>query len=101
MLVSSQVDLLELATLFSLCVVNNLPRVCCMQVCCLQLLLMVLLAVMLLPYYIDVLVDEQLDVFMGRKVHRHLIECIPKCALNDVFNSSFLEAIVPVLLRDK
>lgn len=60
---------------------------------------MFLLVVMLLPSYLDVLVYEQLDVFMGRQVHRHLIEYIPKCALNGFFDSALLETIVPVLLR--
>jgi len=54
---------------------------------------MVLLAVMLLPSY--------LDVFVGRKFHRNLIDFIPKCALNDVLNSALLETILLVLLRDK
>lgn len=58
-----------------------------------------LLVVMLLLSYLDVLVYEKLDVFMGRQVHRHLIDCIPKCALNDVFVFALLEIIVPVLLR--
>jgi len=49
----------------------------------------------------DVLVYEQLDVFMGRQVHRHLIVCIPKCALNSVFYSTLMEAIELVLLRDR
>lgn len=60
---------------------------------------MMLLAMMLLPSYIDILVCEKLDVFVGRKVHRHLIDYIPKCALNDVFDLDFLGTIVPVLLR--
>ncbi len=59
---------------------------------------MVLLAVMLLLSYLHVLVYEQLDVFMGRQVHIQLIDCIPKCALNDVFYSALLEAIIPVVL---
>lgn len=62
---------------------------------------MILLIVMLLLSYLDVLFYEQLDVFMGRQVHRHLIDYIPKCALNGVFISAFLETIVPVLLRGK
>lgn len=60
-----------------------------------------LLVVMLLLSYLDVLIYEQLDVSMGRQVHRHLIDCIPKCALNSVFISSLLETIVPILLRGK
>ena len=60
---------------------------------------MVLLALMLFLSYLDVLVYEQLDVFVGRQVKRHLIDCIPKCALNGVFDSALLETIVPILLR--
>ena len=59
---------------------------------------MMLLAVML-P--LDVLVYKQLDVFMGRQVHGHLIDCIPKCALNSVFVFVLLETIVPVLVRGR
>ena len=60
-----------------------------MRVCCLLLLLMVLLAVMLiilmlLPSYLDVLIYEELDVFIGRQAHTHLLECNPLCALNIV-----------------
>lgn len=60
---------------------------------------MTLLVVMLLLSYLYVLVHKQLDVFMGRQVHRHLIDYIPKCATNGVFVSSLLETIVPILLR--
>ena len=60
-----------------------------------------LLVVMFLPSYLDVHVYEQLNVFVGRQVHRHFIDYIPKCALNDVFNSALLETIVLVLLRGK
>ena len=70
-------------------------------VCCLQLFFMVLLAMMLLLSYLDVLVYEQLDVFMGRQVHGHLIDCITKCALNGVCVSALLKTIIPVLLRGK
>jgi len=70
-------------------------------VCCLQLLFMMLLTVMFLLSYLKVLVYEQLDVFMGRKVHRHLINYITKCALNGVFVFALLETIVPVLIRGK
>lgn len=62
---------------------------------------MVMLVVMLMSSYLDVLAYEQLDVFVGRQVHIHLIDCIPKCALNGVFDSALLETIVPVLLRGK
>jgi len=65
---------------------------------CLWLLFMIMLIVML-P--LDVLVYEQLDFFVSRQAHRHLIDCIPKCALNCVFISTLLEAIVPILLRGK
>ena len=82
-----------LATLFHLCVVNFHSL---HLVCCLQLLFMVLLL-----SYLDVLVYEQLDVFMGRQVHGHLIDCIPKCAMNGVFVSDLLETIVPILLRGR
>jgi len=54
-----------------------------------------------LPFHLDILVHEQLDVFIDRKVHRHLIDYIPSYILNDVFESTLLEAIVPVLLRGK
>ena len=87
---------------------NFVPPLCCQQtsscihlVCCLQLLLMVLLALMLLPSYLDILVYKQLDVFMDRRVHRHLIDCISSCTLNSVFDSTLLESIVPVLLRGR
>ena len=61
---------------------------------------MVLLAVMLLPFHLDILVHEQLDVFVDKHVHRHLADCIPSCALNNVFDFALLKAIVLVLLRD-
>ena len=79
-----------LSTTFLLCLWN--------LVCCLQLLT-VLLAVVLLPSYLDVLVYKQLDVFVGRQAHRYLIDCIPECAQNIVFNSTLLDTIVHVLLR--
>jgi len=44
------------------------------------------------------LVHEQLDVFVDRQVHRHLINCIPSCTRNGVFDSTLLEPIVPMLL---
>jgi len=75
--------------------------ICHMQVCYLLMLLMVLFIVMLLPFYLDILVYEQLDVFIDRQVHRHLIECIPSCTLNSVFETALLGAIVPVLLRGR
>ena len=50
---------------------------------------------------LDILVHEQLDVFIDRQVHRHLVDCIPNCALNGVFDSILLEAIVPMLLRGR
>ena len=56
-----------------------------------------MLLIVMLP--LDVLVYEQLDVFVSRQAHRHLIDCIPKCALNNVFISALLETIVPILLR--
>ena len=62
---------------------------------------MMMLAMMLLLSYLHVLVYEQIDVFVGRQVHRDLIDCIPKCALNDAFLSALLETIVPVLLRGR
>lgn len=71
------------------------------QVCYLLLLLMVLLVVMLLPFHLHILFHEQLYVFIDREVHTHLIECIPSCAFNDIFDSTLLEAIIPVLLRGK
>lgn len=100
-------DLLDLATLFHLCVVHNLPLAFAAftvfvaftaSVCCLQLLIIMFLVVMLL---LDVLVYEQLDVFVSRQAHKHLIDCIPKHALNSVFVSSLLETIVLVLLRGR
>lgn len=72
-----------------------------MQVCYLLLLLMVLLLVMPLSFHLDILVYEQLDVFIDREVHRHLIDCISSCALNGVFGSALLVAIVPVLVRGR
>ena len=69
-----------------------------MQVCCLLLLLMVLLVVTVLPFYLDILVHEKLDVFVSRKVNRHLIDYIPKRALNGVFISALLETTILVLL---
>ena len=62
---------------------------------------MMVLMVMLLLSYLDVVVYEQLDVFVSRQAHRHLIDCIPKHALNYVFVSALLEAIVPILLRGR
>ena len=62
---------------------------------------MMLLDVMMLLSYLDVLVYEQLDVFLGKPVHGHLIDYIPKCALNGVFVSTLLKTIVPVLLRGR
>ena len=62
---------------------------------------MMLVVVMLLSSYLNVLVYAQLDVFAGRQVHRDLIECIRKCALNGVFDSDLLETIIPVVLRGK
>ena len=70
-------------------------------VCFLQLLFMMMLDVMLLLSYLDVLVYKQLDVFVGRQVHGHLIDCIPKCALNSVFISALLETNVAILLRGR
>jgi len=58
-----------------------------------------LLAVMLLLSYLDVLVYKQLDIFVSRQAHRHLIDYISRCALNGVFNSAFLETIVLALMR--
>ncbi len=58
-----------------------------------------LLAMMLLLSYLDVLVYEQLDFFVGRQVHRHLIDYILKCALNGVLDSALSETIVLVFLR--
>ena len=62
---------------------------------------MMLLVMMFSLSYLDVLVYEKLDVFVGRQVLKHLIEYIPKCAMRDVFYSALLEAIVPMLLRDR
>jgi len=59
---------------------------------------MMLLTVML-P--LDVLVYEQLDVSVSRQAHRHLIDCIPKRALNGVLIFALLETIVPILLRGR
>lgn len=70
-----------------------------MQACYLFLLMLLLLIVMFLPFQLDILLHEQLDVFIDKKFHRHLIDNIPKCALNSGFNVSLLEAIVAVLLR--
>lgn len=70
-------------------------------VCYLQLMFMMLLAVMFLLSYIDVLIYEQPNVFMSRKAHRYLIDCIPKCDLNNVFESTLLETIVPMALRGR
>ena len=64
----------------------------------LQLLFMMLLAMML---SLDVLAYKQLDVFVSRKAHRHLIDCIPKHALNGFLVSNLLETILPVLLRGR
>lgn len=98
-MLSPQVDLLKLATLFCIYVVNNLPLVFVASNMLLQLLFMVLLVVMMFSSYIVVIFYEQLDVFVGRQVHRHLIDCIPKRALNIVFDSALIEMIVPMLLR--
>ena len=86
-------DLLDLATFLHLYVVNNLPLAffvftAIVAFSCLQLLLMMMLIVMLL---LDVLVYEQIDVFVSKQTHRHLINCISKLALNNVFISALLE----------
>ena len=94
-------DLLELATLFCLCVVKNLPIAFITSGMLPSADVHVLLAVMMLPSYLDVLVYEQLDVFVGRNVHRRLIDFIPKCALNGVFKYTLLETMVPMMLRGK
>lgn len=62
---------------------------------------MVMFAMMFLSLDLDVFVFEQLDVFVGRKFYRNLIDCIPMCALNGVFESALLETIVPMLLRGR
>ena len=59
---------------------------------------MMLLVVML---FLNVLVYEQIDIFVSRQAHGHLIDCIPKRVLNNVFISSLLETIVPVMLRGR
>jgi len=51
--------------------------------------------------YLDILVYEQLDIFMSRQSYRHLIDCISKCSLNGVFDSTLLETIVPAPLRGR
>lgn len=56
---------------------------------------------MLLPFHLHILVHEQIDVFINRQVHRHLINFIPIRALNVVFDSALLKAIVPMLLRGR
>lgn len=38
---------------------------------------------------------------MSRQAHRHLIEYIPRGAMNGVFDSALLETIVPTLLRGR
>lgn len=48
--------------------------------------------------HLDIIVHEQLVVFLDRQVHRHLIDYIPSCALNGVLDSALLETIVPFLL---
>ena len=50
--------------------------------------------------HLDILVHEQLDVFLDRQVHRHLTNCIPSCSLNNVFESALLEYVLLVRLRD-
>ena len=62
---------------------------------------MMLFTVILLLSYLDVLVYEQLDVFVSRKSHKHLIDYIPKCALNSVFIFALLETIVLMFVRGK
>ena len=97
-LVLSRTFLLHsLHSLHSLCSLHSLRSL--NSVCCLQLLFMMLLDVMLLLSYLDVLVYEQLDICVRRKSHRHLIDCISRCALDGVFNSTLLETIIPTLLR--
>lgn len=70
-------------------------------VCFLLLLFMLLLTVMLLLAYIDVLVYKQLDVFVSRHAHKHLISYMSRYALNGVFDFALLETIVPALLRGR
>lgn len=91
-------DLLDLATLLHFYVINNLPLAFAAFIAFGMFLFMMLFSVMLL---LDVLVYEQFDVFVSRQSHRHLIDCIPKHALNGVFIFSLLETIVPVLLRGR
>lgn len=67
-------------------------------VCCLQLLFMMLFFMMM---SLDVVVYEQLDVFVSRQAHIHLIDCIHKRALNSVLVSVILKTIVLVLVRGK
>lgn len=71
------------------------PYIHCVQVYLLLLLLMVLL------FHLDIFFHEQLDVFIDRQVNGHLINFIPSCAPNGVFDSSLLEVVVPMLLRGK
>lgn len=47
--------------------------------------------------HLDILVHEQFDLFVDRQVHIHLIDYIPSCSLNGVFDSTLLVAIVHVL----
>lgn len=80
----------------SLDLLNSLHAVCYRE-----LLFMMLLFVMLMLSYLDVLVYEQLDIFVSRQAHRHLINCISRSTLNGVFNIALFETIAPALLRGR
>lgn len=54
------------------------------QVCYPLLLLMVLLSLMSWPFYLDILVYEELGVFIDRQAHRHSLNCISSCTLDGV-----------------
>ena len=113
-------DHLDLATLFHLYVVNNLPLAFiafAMFTAFITFVLfvafdafstffsfisfVVLIVFDMLPSatFHDAPCCEQLDIFVSRQAHRHLIEYISRCAMNGVFDSSLLETIVPTLLR--
>jgi len=51
--------------------------------------------------YLDILVYEQIHVFVGRQFHGHLMDSIPRRSPNDVFVSTVLETIVLILLRGR
>lgn len=89
---------IELTALLHLSVVNNLPLAfvecgCDIFCCCWWCY-----SLWWCYHSLDILVNEQLHVFVDRKVHKHVIAYILSCALNGAFDSAQLEDIILVRL---